>query len=169
MTPLSAGPHQLSVPSKTVSPYSIIIATIISKGCLNVFDWVLYPSNIICCLLLQSQLHKLTASFTWNNCGKIQPCSYKSIFLSFFCPIVLRMSAPNDCDAIGECACYWEPWPSWHGGKTDYHFHSVCVVGALELTSELLLPLLDWSCQSCSAHVCVITTTNTSTSTVFPD
>lgn len=38
---------------------------------------------------------------------------------------------------------------------------TVCIVGAPELTLELLLPLLDWSCQSCSAHVCVIPTTNT--------
>lgn len=35
-------------------------------------------------------------------------------------------------------------------------------VGALEVTSELLLPLLDWSCQRCLSHICAITTTNTS-------
>lgn len=45
----------------------------------------------------------------------------------------------------------------------------MCIVGAPEPTSELLLPLLDWSCQSCSAHVCVIPTTNTSTTAACSD
>lgn len=40
-----------------------------------------------------------------------------------------------------------------------------CAVGAPELTSELLLPLLDCSCQSWSTHAYVITTTNASTTT----
>lgn len=90
--------------------------------------------------------------FTWNNCEEMQPCSLKKSKQSYI----------FDCDAVGECACYWELWPGKQGRKTDYHFHSDCDVEALEVTSELLLPLLDWSCQSCSTHVRVITTAHTS-------
>lgn len=80
-------------------------------------------------------------------------------FSSFLFSPSCCTSAPGDSDAFWECVCSWEPRPSLQGGRADYHFHSVCIVGALELTAALELPLLDWSCQSYSAHVCVIPTT----------
>lgn len=74
--------------------------------------------------------------------------------------IVMRLESVHATASLGQAG---------RKGKTDYHFHSVCIVGAPEPTSELLLPLLDWSCQSCSAHVCVIPTTNTSTTAACSD
>lgn len=74
--------------------------------------------------------------------------------------IVMRLESVHATGSLGQAG---------REGKTDYYFHSVCVVGALELTSEPLLPLLDWSCQSCSAHVCVITTANTSSTAACSD
>lgn len=72
-------------------------------------------------------------------------------------PILPRMSAPSDGDVFWECACYCQPGLSWQGrGERITIFHSVCIVGAPEVTPALPLPLLDWSCQSRSAHVCVI-------------
>lgn len=127
---------------------------------------LIYPSNIICYLLLKPPLRNLPASSHETTAGNCSLAAIRRanrvIFLPLLCPIVLRMSAPTDCDLVGECARNWEPWPSWQGGKPDYHFPILWVVGALELTSGLLLPLLDWSCQSCSTHVCVITATDTS-------
>lgn len=67
------------------------------------------------------------------------------------------MSAPSDGDVFWECACYCQPGLSWQGREERITiFHSVCIVGAPEVTPALPLPLLDWSCQSRSAHVCVI-------------
>lgn len=72
-------------------------------------------------------------------------------------PILPRMSAPSDGDVFWECACYCQPGLSWQGREERITiFHSVCIVGAPEVTPALPLPLLDWSCQSRSAHVCVI-------------
>lgn len=135
------------------------------------------PPNNKYCLLLQSRLHNLTASFTGNNSNKkTQPCSYKKSI--FFLPLFfLKISSPSRCarqhpmivmrlESVHATASLGQ---AGRKGKTDYHFHSVCIVGAPEPTSELLLPLLDWSCQSCSAHVCVIPTTNTSTTAACSD
>lgn len=115
--------------------YSIINIRIFdSKGCINI---------TVCCY---EHSHPIIFAVPyWNvNCvtsfhlsqetteRKICPCSQKRSAFSFFLfsPVVVRMSAPNDCDAFGECACYCEPWPSWEGGKTHYHFHTVCIVEA---------------------------------------
>lgn len=120
----------------------------------------LVPSNIKYSHFLIRQLHKLTVFHrkqVKSNCSltavrRINPPSLFTFFL-----ILLRMSAPSDGDAFWECACYCQPGLSWQGRKERITiFHSVCIVGALEVTSALLLPLLDWSCQSRSAHVCVI-------------
>lgn len=133
-------------------------------------------------LLFQSQLHNLPPSSTGSNRDrerekKFQPHSYKKSYSLFLFPLhcavhvstqwlwciwrarmLLQALAKagregkqiNICTVMCVCVC-------------------VCIVGALELTSELLLPLLDRNCQSSSAHVCVIPTTNTSTPAACSD
>lgn len=124
----------------------------------------LVPSDIKYSHFVLSQSHKLTVFHrkqVKSNCSlvavrRIPPPPPPHSLFTFF-PISLRMSAPSDGDAFWECACYCQPGLSWQGRKERITiFHSVCIVGALEVTSALLLPLLDWSCQSRSAHVCVI-------------
>lgn len=45
----------------------------------------IHPSNGICCLPLQSQLHNLTASFTWTNCEKYSLAAIRTVSRGFFC------------------------------------------------------------------------------------
>lgn len=119
------------------------------------------PSNVEYSHLLQSQLHKPAVFHQKQVKSNHSLAAERRVppsppFFTFF-PHLLRMSAPSDGDVFWECACYCQPGLSWQGREERITiFHSVCIVGAPEVTAALPLPLLDWSCQSRSAHVCVI-------------